>query len=337
MATFDQLSAEQRAIIELLLQRGQSYAELSDKLGMPEKRARDLARDALVRLAPVTARKVDEEWRGQLADYVLGQQSGPESTATRGHLRRSEAARSWARSLLDSLDTLYSDEMPTIPDADGRGGRSQRDKGGSKPAGAAAVADPAAKPRRPLGGAASDAVKRRRLMAGAGALSVLLLLAVLVWPIGVLTGDDDEGGDGGQEQASQASQPAANNAASRGQALIFENKGKRQILVSATGLRPSSEKQAYQVWLYNSQKSAKSLGYAVTDNQGRLQGGSEMPADSTKYKFVEISLEPIDKNQGHSGQTALRGANELLKKPVFQGKGKNRVKVVGNISMVPLP
>ena len=337
MATFDQLTAEQRAILELILQRGQSYEQLSKKLDMPESRVRELAREALVELAPITAQRVDDEWRGQLADYVLGQQSGPEATATKGHLRRSEAARSWARSLLDSLDTLYADDMPAIPDADGRGGRSQRERGRSKPAGAAAVADPASKPRRPLGGGASEAVKRRRLMAGAGALSLLLLLAVLVWPIGVLTGDDDEGGSGGSDQASQPARPAANSASSRGQALIFENKGKQQILVSATGLNPSSDKQAYQVWLYNSQKDAKSLGYAVTDNQGRLQGGSELPAESTKYKFVEISLEPIDKNQGHSGQTALRGALELLKKPVFQGKGKNRVKVVGNISMVPLP
>src|SRR3954449_12517998 len=103
MATFDKLSAEQRAIIELVLQRGKSYAELSDLLAMPETRVRELARDALVSLSPISARGVEEDWRGQLADYVLGQQTGPESTATRGHLRRSEAARTWARSLLDSL------------------------------------------------------------------------------------------------------------------------------------------------------------------------------------------------------------------------------------------
>ena len=33
MATFDQLSAEQRAIIELVLKQGQSYDELGDMLG----------------------------------------------------------------------------------------------------------------------------------------------------------------------------------------------------------------------------------------------------------------------------------------------------------------
>ena len=52
MATFDQLSAEQRAIIELVLKQGQSYDELGDMLGMPTSRVRELARDALVRLSP---------------------------------------------------------------------------------------------------------------------------------------------------------------------------------------------------------------------------------------------------------------------------------------------
>ena len=77
MATFDQLSDEQRAIVELVLQQGKSYDELSEMLGLPERRVRDLARDALVDLAPLSARGVEEDWRGQLADYVLGQQAGP--------------------------------------------------------------------------------------------------------------------------------------------------------------------------------------------------------------------------------------------------------------------
>ena len=54
---------------------------------------------------------------------MLGQQAGPEATATRGHLRRSEAARSWTRSLLDSLEQLYADgDLPAIPDGE-RGSR----------------------------------------------------------------------------------------------------------------------------------------------------------------------------------------------------------------------
>ncbi|MBA2429138.1 MAG: hypothetical protein H0V55_05375, partial [Thermoleophilaceae bacterium] len=116
MATFDQLGPRQRAIIELVLRRGQTYDEISGMLGMPVPRVRELAREALVELAPATARSVDPQWRGQLADFLLGQQTGPESRATEGHLESSEEARLWASSLLDSLDTLYEDgHRPELP------------------------------------------------------------------------------------------------------------------------------------------------------------------------------------------------------------------------------
>ena len=70
---------------------------------------------------------MEEDWRGQLADYVLGQQSGPEATATRGHLRRSEAARTWAGSLLDSLEQLYENgSMPAIPEGERAAPRTPR-------------------------------------------------------------------------------------------------------------------------------------------------------------------------------------------------------------------
>ena len=66
-------------------------------LGTPTSRVRELARDALTQLAPVSAERVDADWRGQVADYLLNQQSGPEATATRGHLKRSEPARGMGR------------------------------------------------------------------------------------------------------------------------------------------------------------------------------------------------------------------------------------------------
>src|SRR5215212_1315582 len=126
MATFDQLPAEQRAIIELVVTRGRTYDALAEVLQVPASRVRELAIDALVELSPVTGGRVDPQWRPQVADYVLGQQSGAEPTATQSHLRRSEAARTWALSLLDSLETLYPNaDRPTIPepDASGRGKR----------------------------------------------------------------------------------------------------------------------------------------------------------------------------------------------------------------------
>src|SRR5881227_2455034 len=68
MATLDQLPPEQRAIVELVVQRGRSYETLAEVLQVPQARVRELAREALTELSPRTASRVDVERRGQVAD-----------------------------------------------------------------------------------------------------------------------------------------------------------------------------------------------------------------------------------------------------------------------------
>src|SRR5438270_2944778 len=186
MATFDQLAADQRAIIEIVLKQRRSYEQIGEMLDLPPTRVRELARDALAELAPFTAEFVDPQWRGQLADYVLGQQTGPEAQATRGHLRRSEPARIWAYSLLDALDDFYGDNRPEIPVGE-TGGKARARAAQAAPtngAGSAADAEAAA-PRRSRGanaGALSaearSALMRRRILGG---LAAAVLLALLIF------------------------------------------------------------------------------------------------------------------------------------------------------------
>jgi Sigma-70, region 4/Anti-sigma-K factor rskA, C-terminal len=303
MATFDQLSPEQRAIVELVLRQGKTYNELADMLNMPEARVRELARDALVELAPVSVRGVEEDWRGQLADYVLGQQSGPEATATKGHLRRSEAARSWARSLLDSLEQFYENgSVPAIPEGERKPRRAPP-----------AEREPSA--RRPGLAPVGDPVMRRRLMFGAGAL-VLLLLIVGVWPVGLMTGDDDSSS---ADQPSPASagqnQPTSKNGQPAGIAIVVQRGDKKQLLVQAANLAPSGQSEGYYVWLYNSPDDAKSLGGQVTDQQGNYQAIGAFPADYQNYKYIDVTRQRIgkDPNVQHSGESVLRGPMPTVK------------------------
>jgi Anti-sigma-K factor rskA/Sigma-70, region 4 len=304
MATFDQLSPEQRAIVELVLRQGKTYDELADMLNMPEGRVRELARDALVELAPVSVRGVEEDWRGQLADYVLGQQSGPEATATKGHLRRSEAARSWARSLLDSLEQFYENgSVPAIPEGERKPRRA-----------VAAERDPSE--RRPGLAPVGDPVMRRRLMFGAGAL-VLLLLIVGVWPFGLMTGDDDSSSSADQPSAASAGQnkQTSANGQPAGIAIVVQRGGKKQLLVQAANLAPSGQSEGYYVWLYNSPDDARSLGGQVTDQQGNYQALGAFPADYQKYKYIDVTRQQIgkDPNIQHSGESVLRGTMPKVK------------------------
>jgi len=320
MATFDQLPDEQRAIVELVLQQGKSYDELSDMLGIPEARVRERARDALVQLAPVSVRGVEEDWRGQLADYVLGQQAGPEVTATRGHLRRSEAARSWTRSLLDSLEQLYPNgDLPAIPN----GERATRASG-------ATPSEPG-----PLGPSALAAVRRRRILAAAAG-ALVVLVAVLLWPIGLLTGDDD-----GDKSGNQAASTSPISTKRQGAAIIAKSKGKTQVLVQAQGLKPSTQTTAYQVWLYDSDSKRKSLGATPTDKQGNLQVIGDLPADYKQWKYIDVtSVTVTGEGQDQTvktGASVLRGLLEMASKPIETGTGKNRATVLANITLLPLP
>jgi Anti-sigma-K factor rskA/Sigma-70, region 4 len=328
MATFDQLSAEQRAIVELVLQQGRSYEELAGMLGMPETRVRELARDALVDLAPVSATRVEEDWRGQLADYVLGQQAGPEATATKGHLRRSEPARTWTRSLLDSLEQLYPNgSMPAIPEGDRRRrGRTAR-----------ATAPPADSPppAGDLSPDASAAVRRRRLLAAAAAAAALVLVAVLVWPVGVLTGGDD-GGQESQAAGTSGGGQQGVSAQTRGQAIIARQTGRPQIIVTATGLPPSTRRSAYQVWLYNSEQDRKSIGAQVTDAQGNLQAGGPLPDNYQRYRFIDVTAVAVNGNKFSTGKSVLRGALQLRSKPVSRGTGKKRITLLADIQLAPV-
>jgi hypothetical protein len=331
-------------------------------LDMPAARVRELARDALASLAPSSARRVDDDWRDQVADYVLGQQTGPESKATRGHLKHSEPARTWVSSLVDSLDSLYGDgDRPEIPESNGAtqprrrrgaaaggaaagagagtalGRGSERassdrepDKGTDLERGEGETATESAResstasgPGRSGAGRTSElspearAVVRRRRIIGAGVVAAALLAIVLAI---VLIGGGDEdsdrasnpppanGGRQGQQArlVGQAQLRPVEGGDARGVAVIAERGNQFQLLVQAQGLEPSGRDAAYEVWLYNSQRDAVSLGGQVTDNDGNLQGAGPLPPNFRTYRFVDISRERIDRNADHSGNSVLR-------------------------------
>jgi hypothetical protein len=375
MATLDQLPAEQRAIVELVVQRGRSYDALADVLQVPAERVRELARDALTELSPRTAQRVDSEWRGKVADYLLGQQAAGDARATRDYLKESEAARAWALSLLDSLDPLYPDgSQPAVPEtaaaaaapaaaapetAEDRVRARERDRKKAEPEpepepeeeeaeeekpAPVRRAKPAKPVRRPgaLSPEAESALRRRRILGGVGAAVVLVGVVLAVLAIAGVFSSDDNGGGG--SSASTSTTPSStsttagqqplqvlgqialapiNGANAQGLAYIVQQGNKRFVVVQAkVPPLPNNQKvAAYEVWLYNSNSDARSLGAQYTDKNGILQGRAPLPADFAKFKFVDISRELFsDKDTGHGNASVLRGAFANIKQvPQQQG------------------
>jgi hypothetical protein len=164
-----------------------------------------------------------------------------------------------------------------------------------------------------------------------GAAGALVLVAVLFWPIGVVTG-----GESKSTKASNASQTTQGTVARRttGIAVIAERDGRRQLAVQAT-LPPSQPRQAYEVWLYNSQTDAKSLGAQVTDARGVYQGAAPLPSDFQRYRFIDISRERIDRNAAHSGDSVLRGPVPKLRQP-SQPPRKGQSVILGQVVLQPV-
>jgi hypothetical protein len=148
-----------------------------------------------------------------------------------------------------------------------------------------------------------------------------VLLIVLVWPIGLLTGGDDNGStassDTGSTPTTTTGGQTANSGKPAGIAIVVERNGKKQLLVQATHLAPSGQSEGYYVWLYNSPSDAKSLGGQVTDQNGNYQALGTLPAGFQNYKYIDISRQQVAKSATvkHSGDSVLRGAMPTLKKP----------------------
>ena len=342
MATFDQLAADQRAIIEIVLRQDRSYEQIGEMLDLPPTRVRELARDALRDLAPFTAEFVDPQWRGQLADYVLGQQTGPEAQATRGHLKRSEPARIWAYSLIDALDDFFEEgDQPEIPvgEAGGRVPRSQgkaaaaASNGEAPQAEAAAAAtrasaagSPPARRRKPadsgsLSPAARSALMRRRILGGLAA--AVIAAAIVIGAIAVF------GGGGGKKKpvaastakksASSAGKPnvqviaqailAPIGAQMKGSAGVARvvGSGRQYALLVQAKLPPSSGNKRYVIWLYNSPTKYIGVAAGPTDKNGNFSGGQALPNGWQNYHFVDVTYQSVAGKTPRHGLSVMRG------------------------------
>src|SRR2546423_1818862 len=116
MTEIDDLAADQRAVLQLLLKQGQTYEDLSGLLKIDAAAVRARAHAALDALGPDAGRRLAPERRAEVSDYLLGQQSAAAREATRDHLAASAAARAWARVVASALRPLATEPLPEIPD-----------------------------------------------------------------------------------------------------------------------------------------------------------------------------------------------------------------------------
>jgi hypothetical protein len=329
MASLDRLPADQRAVLQLVLQRGQTYDDIAQLLSIDRAAVRDRALSAFDALGPQT--RVPPERRALITDYLLGQLPPRVSEEVRNRLAESASERAWARVLASELAPIASEPLPEIPVE--AAPRQESEFGAAPESGAAPTREPAFEavseepaiaaaaaaptdetpalrpeqrppsqpPRSRLGGAV--------LLAG-GALIVVVVVIVVVLISGSNSSTSHRATSTAAASTSTTSAATSTNSAhvvahinlvspthgkAAGIAEVLKQGNNSGIAIVAQGLVPNSKHppNAYAVWLYNSPADSRILGFvnpAVGAN-GRLSAASGLPASAGHYKQLLVTLE----------------------------------------------
>ena len=163
-----------------------------------------------------------------------------------------------------------------------------------------------AKPRAPTGAAEGRREERRphrRRLVGVVVVGLLLgaIVGFLVW------GGDSDNGSGAEKAPAKpparkvSLAPLLPGFPGRGTASIEGTGPGARLVVRLRGLPPRED--AYAVWLYNSLTDARLMYSAVGTS---IDGNRRVGVDPARYRFVDVSREPIDGNPNHSGASVMR-------------------------------
>jgi len=113
MATLDSLPPDQRAVLQMVLQRGRSYGDIAAMLSIERSAVRRRALDAFDALGPTNS--IPSPQRALLTDYLLGQLPARAAEEVREQLGGTPPGRAWARVVSDQISSLARAPLPEIP------------------------------------------------------------------------------------------------------------------------------------------------------------------------------------------------------------------------------
>lgn len=155
---------------------------------------------------------------------------------------------------------------------------------------------------------ARPARRRRRLVLRpvAAALASIALLAVGIGAGLVLSNDDDDGGaDADLERVQLA--PVVSAAKNAGGVAELRPEAGGRATVELSGLRPSGDRDFYELWLLGDDGELVSLGSVRVPESGNATLDVELPVDPKQFRYLDVSREPDDGDPGHSTISILRG------------------------------
>ena len=282
------LPPDQRALLQLLCERGQSYEDIGALLGTSTEEARAKARAALTEIGGA-----DPDAEVGLTDYLLGQADPIGRADAVRHIQGDPETHALATRIEEGLREIApSANLPKLPEPRGRARR----------AAVPAADEPSAAPARTgaveRGSGSSAGNRQTRLIAGIAAGGVVLLVAILVIA-GVFGGSDED------DPATQAS--ASTTTGADGSTTTAETGNER---VTRVELAPSGGSGV-----------AGSVDFGIANGNQlyadvQLNGlDPKLPRDDAVFMWLMLGeaggypisqpLQPVDANGRFSGRIAV--------------------------------
>jgi sigma-70-like protein len=315
MGALDKLPPDQRAVLQMVLQRGHSYDQIARLLSIDRAAVRQRALDGFAALTPTTVLPGSE--RALVTDYLLGQLPDRVADGVHGYLQTSDAGREWATAVRAEVAPLSPRPLPEVPVGAPLGADDWLDGGPEQPS------DPLARPSSRRGGAIL-----------LGSIAVLILAGIIVAVV-------SSGGSAPKSKypsAGKAPGPVSTTIGTAGKltttsstttpqilaqldltsptgaskmvgvADVIRDDGVLGIVIDAQGLPANTAHNAYAVWLYNSPSSHSFAGFVknLVGKNGRLAAQGRLPAGASRYHRLLITLETQQK-PARPGEVVLSG------------------------------
>jgi hypothetical protein len=323
------ITDDQRAMLQLLLQRGQSYEDIGGLLGLDVNQVRSPARAALAEIGGE-----DPDREVSLTDYLLGQADPIGRADAARQLQSDGRARDLAQRLSTQLRVLAPGaELPRLPGV-GPGAA------GPKGAAPAPSADGAAAGPGPGAGLAATLSRRQKQviagLLGGGALILIVVLAV--------AGAFDGGGGGESSPPANSTPQQASNASGLTRAVLASQNGSNAegvavfarvrntpvLQVNVTGLKPSGPGEGYVIWLYGGPSRAFPLVRQIVGRKGQMRGAAPVPTQLIQalqqglFDSIDVSLA-----KNSQIQAALANARKQQNLPRYAGQSVVRGPITG--------
>ena len=295
MSSVDGLAPDQRAVLQLVLQRGRSYDEIAQMLSIERAAVRERALGALEALGPQTG--IDPQRRALITDYLLGQLPPAAAAEARDSLAASPSERAWARVIASELAPIASGPLPEIPSS----------------AAPPAPQTPAPEPQ-PTSGTPRPPSSRLGglILIGLAAVAAIVVAIVLITNGGSSKHPSQASHSSSSTAASVTTTSSSSSTAAKivaqinlapsqshskaaGIAEVLKEGTNRGIAIVADHVAPNTTRppNAYAVWLYNSASNAQLLGFVNpgVGKNGRLSTAGGLPTNAGHFRQLIVTLE----------------------------------------------